>query len=413
MEKEKMLRRWLFWFSFALAAIIVYKFLDNFTSITDFFKNFISIIKPFLFSVLLAYLLYLPCKRIETAFSNSKICWCNKHKRGLGVLSVYIIALTILFIVINFIWPTLLSSMMDLINNLPNYYESAVSFFDDAAPGSWQEKIAETEVIQNLKNYDFSTTINGLIGGGQIGEYLGKIMGAANTVFDIFVTFVVSIYILVERGDIKSFCKNVCKALFNDTKYNKIRKYFNNTNTIFANFIAGQLLDAFIVGTAMAIILSIMNVKYAIVLGYMIGLFNLIPYFGAIFGSCCAGLITVFTGGWPQALWLGFWALVVQQIDGNIINPRILGSHLKISPILVIFAVTVGGAYFGVIGMFLGVPTLALIKIIVNDTIEDKIAEKEAMKEIEEKPKSKSKVKAVMVQEKAKPVKKVGSKKSK
>ena len=141
----------------------------------------------------------------------------------------------------------------------------------------------------------------------------------------------------------------------------------------------------------------------------MIGLFNLIPYFGAIVGSCFAGIITVFTGGWPQALWLGFWALVVQQIDGNIINPRILGSHLKISPILVIFAVTVGGAYFGVIGMFLGVPTLALIKIIVNDTIEEKIVEKESQEKLancDQKPI------VAKPKEKKKEVKKVSTKKT-
>jgi len=411
MEKERLLRRWLFWFSFALAAIIVYKFLDNFSSITDFIRNFINVVKPFLFAILFAYLLYIPCKKIESAFGNSKVKWFNKHKRGLSVLSVYVIALTIIFIIINFIWPTLLSSMMDLVNNMPSYYQSALSVFEDAEPGSWQEKIAQTDVMQNLKSYNISENLKNFFIGGQIGEYFGKIMGAANTIFDVFVTFVVSIYILVERADIKSFCRNVCKAVFNEEKYNKIRKYFNSTNTIFANFITGQLLDAFVVGTAMAITLSIMNVKYSIVLGYMIGFFNLIPYFGAIFGSCCAGLITVFTGGWPQALWLGFWCLVIQQIDGNIINPRILGSQLRISPILVIFAVTVGGAYFGIVGMFLGVPTLALIKVIVNDTIEDKILEKEALKKAEEKPKGRPK--AIKVEVNEKQVKKVTTKKKK
>ena len=115
--------------------------------------------------------------------------------------------------------------------------------------------------------------------------------------------------------------------------------------------------------------MSIMKVKYAVLLGFLIGLFNIIPYFGAIVAVIIAVIITIFTGGFIQAIWLAVVVVALQQIDANIINPKILGNSLNLSPILVIFAVTVGGAYFGVLGMFLGVPVIAFIKIILEDFI--------------------------------------------
>ena len=104
----------------------------------------------------------------------------------------------------------------------------------------------------------------------------------------------------------------------------------------------------------------------------MIGLFNIIPYFGAIVAVGLSILITVITGGLSKAFWMALIVIILQQIDSNIINPKIIGDSLEISPLLVIIAVTVGGAYFGVLGMFLAVPVAAVFKIIINDWIEAK-----------------------------------------
>ena len=127
--------------------------------------------------------------------------------------------------------------------------------------------------------------------------------------------------------------------------------------------------------------MTIMNVKYAVLLGFIIGLFNIIPYFGAIVGVAIAIIITIFTGGWAKALWLALVIIILQQIDANIINPKILGNSLKISRILIIFSITFFGAYFGVLGMFLGVPIIALIKVYILDVISERLKEKNQEKE--------------------------------
>ena len=122
----------------------------------------------------------------------------------------------------------------------------------------------------------------------------------------------------------------------------------------------------------------IMGVKYATLLGFLIGLFNLIPFFGAIVAVAIAIFITICTGGIWKAFWLAIVVIFLQQIDANIINPKIMSDKLKISPILVIFSVAFAGAYFGVLGMFLAVPVITMLKLIVNDYLDYK-AEKKKM----------------------------------
>ena len=150
------------------------------------------------------------------------------------------------------------------------------------------------------------------------------------------------------------------------------QNFFQNSNYIFFKFISGQLIDAVVVGILVTVAMSIIGVKYSILLGFIIGLFNIIPYFGAIVAVGLSILITVITGGLSKAFWMALIVIILQQIDSNIINPKIIGDSLEISPLLVIIAVTVGGAYFGVLGMFLAVPVAAVFKIIINDWIEAK-----------------------------------------
>ena len=141
---------------------------------------------------------------------------------------------------------------------------------------------------------------------------------------------------------------------------------------MFFNFLGGQILDGVVVGIITSIAMTILGVKYSILLGFMIGLFNLIPYFGAIIAVAISAIITILTGGLGQAITLVIVTTILQQIDANIINPKIMSSSLKVSPLLVIFAVAIGGAYFGVLGMFLSVPIFTIFKIMITDYVDYK-----------------------------------------
>lgn len=371
-------KKWLFWFTFAVACIAVYKTVDSVTEIFAVIGDFLGMLMPFLMAVLVAYILYIPCRGVENWLKSAKLKLVKKHARGLSVLIVYTITVLLIFLSIKFIIPSVSESVTDLANNIPNYYNNAINYLNNVEKDSLLYKLNIKEYISSLQEISLEKEIVKWISFENISSYIQGIVGATNAIFDAFVTFIVSIYMLLERSDIKSFLHNLSKVMFDKKTNETIAKYYNKTNSIFFTFITSQIIDAFIVGIVTSIVMSLMNVKYAVLLGFIIGLFNVIPYFGAIVAVIFAIIITGFTGGITQALLVGVVVTALQQIDANIINPRILGSSLDLSPILVIFSVTCGGAYFGPLGMFLGVPVCAFLKLIILDFIEYENNKKEA-----------------------------------
>ena len=359
-------KKWLFWFTFAVASIVVFKTIDSVSTIMEIISGFFKIIMPFIMAALVAYILYIPCTKIEKLLSKTKL---KKGVRLISIIIVYILAIAIIFVCFNFIIPNISESITDLVKNLPSYFNNTVKFFNNLDEENILYKLHIADYIKTLEQYDIGDSILKWISIENITQSIKSIVGATNVVFDIFVTLVVSFYLLNERGEIKEFIVKLFGVIFNDKTNKVLANYYHRTNSVFFNFITSQLLDAFVVGIITSIVMSIMHVKYSILLGFLIGLFNIIPYFGAIAGVLIAVIITIFTGGITQALWLSVIVIILQQIDANIINPRILGASLNLSPILVIFSVTVGGSYFGLLGMFLGVPVIAFIKIVVTDFI--------------------------------------------
>ena len=222
------------------------------------------------------------------------------------------------------------------------------------------------EIIGNLQKID----ITKILSLENIYGYIKGVVGVAQGIFSVFVTLIMSVYILAERSEILKFVKRVNSAIFKEKTCEIIDKYFMKANDIFFKFVSSQVLDGIIVGIIVSIAMWILKVKYWVLLGFMIGLFNIIPYFGAIVAVVISTIITIFTGGFAKAIWMVIVVVILQQIDANIINPKIVGNALQLSPILVIFSVTLFGAYFGVLGMFLAVPIIAVIKLIINDFIE-------------------------------------------
>lgn len=371
-EIKSNFKKWMFWFVFAIGVISIYKLLDNFGTIAGAIGEFINIIMPFLGGLLIAYILHFPASRLERGLKKSKNKLVSKKARGLSILFAYVIAILLIIITINMILPPVIESIVELVNNFQGYYETLLNNISELPEDSiWKSEQVEN-ILALIKNIDLSKIINI----DTIMQYAKGAIGIATSIFDIFVMIIVSIYALIERDNILNFARKLIGAIFEEGTCQKIEKYFNNSNQIFFRFLSSQIIDAVIVGILATIVMSILKVKYAVLLGFMIGLFNIIPYFGAIVAVAIAILITIITGGLTQAIWMGISVIILQQIDANIINPKIVGNSLEISPLLIILSVTVGGAYFGVLGMFLAVPVAAVLKILIDDYIELKSVKK-------------------------------------
>ena len=368
MSKKKW-TQWIYWFTLGLALVIIYKTLDSFSDILNWVSGITDLLMPFLMAILVAYILYIPSRKVERLYEKVPLKFISKNSRTLGVLSIYLVAIVLIVVIAKFVVPSMYSSIVELINNIPSYYQVAVEYLSNMPENPIVNKANIQEVFNSIQSIDIKSFINTQ----EISGIAAKgVMGMVNVIFNTFVTAIVSIYMLIERRQIKNFMKKLGNAVMKNNTYVKVSNYFKKTNEIFYKFLASQIMDACVVGVIMSIALSLLNVRYAILLGIMIGLFNIIPYFGAIFAVAISVIITLFTGGWQQAIIMTIVIIVLQQIDANIINPKIVGGSLKLSPILIIFAVTIGGAYFGVLGMFLAVPVIAILKIFVLDFIENK-----------------------------------------
>lgn len=358
------------WLLIALTVVIVYKMLDNFSNVTEWFGTFFRILKPFLAGLLISYILFMPCKKIEGALEKSKLKFVKKRARGLSVIATYIIFILIIIIIINCIFPVLKESIVELVSNIPGYYETLVSKYKELPEDSVLKNDIIKDKMTELSNIDMKQFLS--INNEKIIEYVKNIINIFSGIFDVFVSIIVSVYILLQRTTIMRFLRRFARAMFKKNTYEAVNKYFTKANEVFFTFISSQLLDAVIVGILTTVAMLIIKVKYAPLIGFTIGLFNMIPYIGAIVAVGIGILITFITGGFGKAIAMAIVVIILQQIDANIINPKIIGVSLEVSPLLVIFSVTVGGAYFGIIGMFLGVPIAVVIKTILNDWIENK-----------------------------------------
>lgn len=358
------------WLLIAITVVIVYKMLDNFSNVTEWFGTFFRILKPFLAGLLISYILFMPCKKIEGILEKSKFKFVKKKARGLSVITTYIIFVLIVIIIINCIFPVLKESVVELVGNIPVYYETLVNKYKELPEDSVLKSDVIKDKMTELSNIDMKQFLS--INNEKIIEYVKNIINIFSGIFDVFVSIIVSVYILLQRTTIMKFLRRFARALFKKNTYEAVNKYFTKANEVFFTFISSQLLDAVIVGILTTIAMLIIKVKYAPLIGFTIGLFNMIPYIGAIVAVGIGILITFITGGLGKAIAMAIVVIILQQIDANIINPKIIGVSLEVSPLLVIFAVTVGGAYFGIMGMFLGVPIAVVIKTVLNDWIDNK-----------------------------------------
>ena len=366
-------KKWIYWFLLGVALIVVYKALDNFTNVSEVIGGFFKVIAPFLVGIFIAYLLYVPCQKFENLFLKSKSKFIKRKARTLSIATVYLIAILILIILINVILPVVWESVIDFINNIQNYYAMAIDRYNNLPDSSFLKSDIVNEAIANIQHIDIKQYFQF----DTIVSYAMKAVNAVTGIVNIFVALIVSVYVLSERTKILRFFKRLTEAIFKENTYKNIDKYYNHSNEIFFKFIASQFMDAIIVGILVTIAMSIMGIKYALLLGFFIGLFNIIPYVGAIIAVSVSALITLITGGLTQAIWMLIVVVILQQIDANIINPKIVGQSLEVSPLLVLLAVTVGGAYFGMLGIFLAVPVAAIIKIIAEDYVNYRISKKQ------------------------------------
>ena len=327
-------------FILAVSIMFAYKIIMGESNVFTIVKEFLTVLKPIFFAMIIAYILYIPAKRIEVLFAGLKNKFISSKAKGISIAIVYLIALLLLTILIVFGGKILAKNFEELIKMIPNYVNDAINFFKGLPEENIISKLNIDTQLEKIKQMDIYKQILQRI---SVSDIIGQAKVALNFVNGVLV----SIYLLYSRSDIQKFVNKVITAIFSEKASDIFTKYVEKTNYIFFRFVTTQILDGFIVAIIVSIALSIMKVKYAVALGFLIGISNLIPFFGAIIGVGITGIVTLFTGGFSQAVFSLIVIAILQQLDANILNPILLGESLEVNKILIITSVIVGGAYFG------------------------------------------------------------------
>lgn len=369
--------KWIAAFIFCVAVIAVYKTFDNLSDVIAGVGTVIGAFSPFVAGFVIAYLLNIPAKKIENPLLKSKKTFLRKHAKGISILTVYLISLVIVMLILGALLPAIYRNILDLYNNLPMYISVTENWLKDF------------EIVNKLKlfgegGFDFMSAVNGFfksIDMAQFGKYAQGVFNMTSGVVNTFIAIIASAYMLLSKEKLKSGVFRLMRVLFKEDTVLSIVSHARRMDEVFTNYLYSRLICSAVMAVVCGAVLSLMKVKYAVILGLFIGAMDMIPYFGSIFACVVAALVTLITGGIWKAVWTTLVLLVLQQIDGNVLGPKIMGESLEISPLMIVLAVSVGGTLFGFIGMLLSVPVVAIARAVAMEYLEECEEKKRAKSE--------------------------------
>ncbi len=361
---------WILAFLFVSGAIIVYKTVDNFNFITAYIGKIISAAGPFITGFVIAYLLNLPTKKLQGAIEKAKPTFIKKHSKGIAITIVYLLALLAVTVVIRLIVPAIYNNLYDLYLNRNVYITLMMQKLSELEARLGRDIFATENIAGLIQDYFKNMQLS------EFGKYAQGVVNVTSGVISFFIAVIISVYMLSDKTIIIDGLRRIINVFLPKEKGSRLLELLHKVNTIFSRYLLSVIFAGMIVGVASTILMSLLRVKYALVLGLLMGLFSLIPYFGAIIAITVCVLVTLITGGWFQALWVAIALIILQQADGNYIGPKIMGNMLDARPLLIIFAVTVGGGLFGLWGMILSVPIVMVIKMLLTEYINAKEAKK-------------------------------------
>lgn len=350
--------------------LLVFFLFFNFSLIGKELNRFINVLMPFISGFAIAFVLSPLVVFVEKILPKR---YSDKCKRMIGVLFAMIMFFTF-FVVFSIIMiPQLADSISALATTINSYFKSGDDIF---------VQLVNTFGLTEETLSTFADVFNSVL--GFIVTYFTNILpdiidGSLNFVvrtFNVVVGVVIAVYILLDRDRFYLQIKKVMYALFPQKKVDYVIDVSHLSSHLFKRFILGKLLDSFIIGILCFVGMSIIGIEYPLLISCIIGVTNMIPVFGPFIGAVPAIFILLLVSP-IQALWFAIFVFVLQQFDGNILGPYILGDSMGLPSFWIMFAIIVGGGFFGIIGMFLGVPLFALIYFLIKTAVAKRLEQRE------------------------------------
>lgn len=357
-------------FAAGAALILLFEAINNLDGISSGWSTFYTILSPFVYGLVMAYLLcpvYNASVRRTYALTKDK--WKTKKRalRFSRIIGSIIALLTLVGVVgglFALILPETIRSVVGLIQTMPARVNSLIEWMEGILAGQNNPEIAKAfeTVINQMSSTFLDWAENELM--PRIGDYMSKTFAGVwftvKTVMNMLIGVIVCVYFLNSKENFKAQAKKSIMALFSKEHADDIFEFANFTNMQFGGFINGKIIDSFIIGCICAVLMTIIKLPYTVLVSTIVGITNFIPFFGPFIGAIPGTLIILLESP-IQALYFVILILGLQQFDGNILGPKILGETSGLASFWVMFAILVFGGLFGFVGMIIGVPTFAVI----------------------------------------------------
>ncbi len=344
--------------------------LQNLETVIKIFSQIISIFSPFIIGICLAFILNVPLAFLENKLFNK--IKSNKLKRIISLLCTCLIIFTIITSLYFFIIPKLQESFLMLFKNLPFY----LTRFE-----LWVEKLSKKFDVINISFLKWNEIFNNLGTSAQrqmprlLNGTMDVLIKTIGKIANFLIGFVLSIYILLQKEKLSGNFKKIIFAFLKKEKAEHILFIGKLSNEIFSKFVFGQFTEVLIIGVLCFLGMKVLKLPYALLISSIISVSAFIPFLGAFIGTLL-GMFLLFMVKPVSALWFLIFIIILQQIEGNIIYPRVVGNSIGLPGIWVLSAVVIGGNLLGIIGMILSVPIVALIYTLFKKSVLKRLREK-------------------------------------
>ncbi len=368
------------------ASILLLLFLMRFEAVWSACLKLISILMPIILGFGFAFLMNPVLKFFEKKCF-TKLLRKRIEKRGnsrlpriFGLITTLVVVLLGLGGLIGIIIPQLVTSISGMVEKAPLYLDNMKSglngllasypWLADVLGGDADALILRVQEMLENAGPTLQSSIASITG-----FVIGGAIGVVNAVTDVILGIFVSVYVLYSKERFAAQAKKIVYAIFNRYRADRLLDEIRNTNRVYSGFISGKLLDSLIIGILTFVVLTVVQMPYSVLISVIVGVTNVIPYFGPFIGAipCILFLLLVDP---LKAVLFAVIILIIQQLDGNLIGPKILGDSTGLSAFWVIFAILLGGGLFGFTGMLLGVPTWAVIYSLIRVFIQDRLRKK-------------------------------------
>lgn len=361
------------WYIVALVAIIAIIFLmiANWGVVLAVIGKFLTILMPFILGFFFACFINPLVKRVHSLLNRIKPGKGEKIKKAFSVIISYVVVIGVITVLLIYIIPQIKASIGELGNTIQGGYQYMITHQKEL-----NEKIPFIGLgggIEYIKEFAYKKIMSN---GSEILPYVYHVSSSLLTMsYNVLMGLVISIYIILDMKKLKRSARKVVYALSPKKKEQEVWETMKQCSHIFNGFLIGKMIDSLIIGILCLIAMSILKLPYALLLSLIVCITNMIPYFGPIIGAIPGVMIYLFIDI-RYAFIFALMILILQQFDGLYLGPKILGDQTGIKPLWVIFGITVGGAYFGVMGMFLGVPVVAVIMYLLQLFLDKKLKKK-------------------------------------